>query len=470
MKRKYLIVISTFVISSCSVGPDYQQPSVNAPQKFVSQNVFEILNEGEISQEYPIQWWYGFNDQILNDLVDKGLSKNYTIASAAARVRQARANIQLEQSDDNLRVTIDGDAGLQEQRELGGSASSTSSSIASGLAAVLPIDVFGRTRRQIEAARAELEFAEADLRGSILDISTEIASEYLGLRGNQRQLDLLKESVELQQKTLSIVRSRYEAGLAPELDLQRARTSVENLQAEVPLLEQSLKNSRNILATLAGEFPGYYESLLSENTTIPDYDSPIPQLVPLEVLGLRPDVAQAEARLKQAIANIGVAETEFYPVFQLSGGIGIEAGLGGTAGTDVLIATLRGLIEQVLLDGGARDANLQIATAQAEETLAEYENTLREAGLDVETSLAALQASLARQEFLENSVQSSSRSFAQAEILYQQGLISFLDVVDAQRQFASAEQSLARERTNYVTEISNLFRVLGGLKASQIVS
>ena len=119
------------------------------------------------------------------------------------------------------------------------------------------------------------------------------------------------------------------------------------------------------------------------------------------------------------------------------------------------------LIEQTLLDGGARKANFDIAVAQAEEQLAVYEQTLRNAILNVETSLTALQSSKDRQISLEKSVQSSQRSFAQAETLYQQGLISFLDVVDAQRQFASAEQSLARETTNYATQIAQLFNSLG---------
>ena len=129
--------------------------------------------------------------------------------------------------------------------------------------------------------------------------------------------------------------------------------------------------------------------------------------------------------------------------------------------TEMLIGSLAALIEQVLTDGGARDANFEISKAQTEEALAVYEQILRESSQEVETSLAAIQSSQRRQLSLENVVTSSRRSFSQAEALYQQGLISFLDVVDAQRVLANAEQALARERTNYAMQIAILFRTLG---------
>jgi len=180
------------------------------------------------------------------------------------------------------------------------------------------------------------------------------------------------------------------------------------------------------------------------------------------VLSTRPDVRQSEARLKQAIANIGVAKADYYPAFRLSGTLSIGAtGVSSIPVSEVLIGSLAALIEQVLTNGGVRDANFKIAQAQAEEALADYEQTLREASEEVETSLAAIQSSRHRQTSLEKAVSSSQRSFSQAETLYQQGLISFLDVVDAQRVLASAEQALARERTNYATQIAILFRVLG---------
>jgi NodT family efflux transporter outer membrane factor (OMF) lipoprotein len=444
------------------VGPDYKPPDIAAPPQFVSQEVLEELKMAQPG-DVPAQWWQGFDDTTLNTLVETGLAQNYVIQATMARIDQARAEVRLAGADDNLQIGASGAAGLEDRRALGdGGEDDNSFSLAAGLGAVLPLDVFGRTRRSVEAARAALSFARADLNSAMLGISADIAAEYLGLRGNQRQLELLDESIELQEQTLKIVRVRFETGLAPDLDLQRAIRSVENLRAARAPLIESLQNGRNALATLTGEYPGVYEQQLQPSAPIPAYKSPIPDALPLTVLTRRPDILQAEAVLREAIALIGVAEADYYPSFALAGDLTIGlTGLDGTSATDILIASISALVDQVISDGGARDARRDITEAQAREALANYEGLLRAATEDVERTLAAIKASASAQISLEKVVNASERSFRQAEILYQQGLISFLDVVDAQRSLAEAEQDLARERTNYAVQIASLFEVLG---------
>lgn len=464
MRTRYgfLTLATALMLSACTVGPDYEAPSIDAPATFVSQDVLSLLNNNKNAATVKADWWTGFNDESLNELVAAGLEKNFEIAAAMARVKEAQQRVGLADAGDALSIDAGADADISERQELSGDTEQTTTrSMAGSLGFALPLDIFGANEREVEAANAALDSANAALKGVVLNVSTDIAREYLTLRGNQRQLELLRESVALQEKTMSIVQSRYKAGLAPELDLRRAETSVENLRASIPPLEEDLKNSRNRLAVLTGDFPGAYEQSLSSQKATPSYQSAIPQLIPLDVLKMRPDVRQAEADLKEAIANIGVAEADYYPAFRLSGGISIGSTVASSMpGTEVLIATLGALIEQVITDGGARDSRLGIAKAQAEGALANYEQILREASEEVEISLAAIESSLKRQASLEKSVSSSQRSFSQAETLYQQGLISFLDVVDAQRVLASAEQNLASERTNYATQIAVLFRVL----------
>jgi outer membrane protein TolC len=221
-------------------------------------------------------------------------------------------------------------------------------------------------------------------------------------------------------------------------------------------------NSRNRLATLTGRYPGVYEQSLNEEKEIPVYEGRIPAPLPLDVLNARPDVRQAEANLKETIAGIGIAETEYFPSFQLTGQISLgTSDTSGAPSIDVLISSLGFLIDQVITAGGARAADVDIARARADEALADYERTLRSVTEEIETALAAIRASRERQDSLEKAVASSTRSFHQAESLYQLGLISFLDVVDAQRVLANAEQQLAAERTNYATQVAVLFRALG---------
>lgn len=458
-----LLSLTALSIGACTVGPDYERPEVQAPKNFVAQDVLNALNADTKDQALADDWWSGFQDDTLNQIIETGLEENLEIAAALARVKEARARVGLADSADNIGIasSVEGDA--QERRELRpDNGSTTSTSLSGALGIGLPLDIFGRTRRDVERARANLEASEEELRATVLQVSADIAAQYLSLRGDQRQLELLRESVALQERTLSIVRTRFETGLAPELDLQRATSSVESLRAQIPPLEERLQNSRNRLAVMTGQFPGAYEELLSPQSEIPRYQARIPDLLPLDVLNARPDVRQSEANLKAAIALIGVAEADFYPSFDLAGSISFgSASVSSGPASDVLIASLSALIEQVITDGGTRNANLDIAKAQAEEALANYALALRSASEEVETSLNAIRASAMRQKSLDIAVKASERSFAQAQILYRQGLISFLDVVDAQQALADDQQDLAAERTDYATEIATLFRVLG---------
>lgn len=459
-------IIGLFVfllLGACTVGPEYKAPEIDAPETFVSQDVFELLNENGRDSLPDTNWWEGFSDPLLTHLIEEAVENNQEIAAAAARVRAAQANLKLAGAGDALRSDTSVESGVEGRRELGGNnESSTSENLFGALELNLPLDVFGRNRREVEAARASLDAAEAEFRSVVLTRSTDVAREYLRLRGSQRQLELLKESVALQEETLAVVKSRYEAGLSPELDLRRAETSVERLRADIPPLEESLLNSRNQLANLTGQYPGAFEETLREAAAIPAYQREIAAPIPVDILRQRPDIHQAEAELKRTIAEIGVAEADYYPVFRLFGQMRIgTSGFSGDPSMDLIIGSLGALVEQVIIDGGVREANLESARARADEALARYKQALLDAARSIETTLAALKSSLDRQQSLEKAVQSSARSFSQAETLYQLGLISFLDVVDAQRVLASAEQQLASERTNYAAQIATLFRVMG---------
>jgi NodT family efflux transporter outer membrane factor (OMF) lipoprotein len=459
---KYLPLALTSLLCACTVGPDYVSPEIDAPAEFVFQEVFDLLNEGKQVPPVDTNWWEGFADPLLTQLVEDAIENNQRIASAVARVKSARANVRLADAGDTLRTGAGADTNVSKQRDLDADETDSDSLLGGVLSFVLPIDIAGRNRREVEAALANLESSESGLRNIVLTTSTDVVSEYLRLRGNQRQLELLRESVALQEKTLSIVNSRYQSGLSPELDLRRAETSVQRLQADIPPLLESLISSRLVLANLTGQYPGAYETTLNDNTSIPGYQYQLVSTIPVDVLRQRPDIQQTEARMKQTVAEIGVAEADFYPVFDLFGQMQIStAGIIGGPGMDLLIASIGAMIDQVITDGGARDANLDVAKARAEEALADYNQALLDAAQSIETTLAGLKLSLIRQESLEQAVQSSARSFEQAERLYQLGLSSFLDVVDAQRVLASAEQQLATERTSYATQIATLFRVLG---------
>ena len=454
---KYVFTL-TLLLTGCAAGPDYKAPTINAPQSFVSGHVLDALNAEKDSSNIPVNWWLGFGDPMLNSLIDEALVSSPVITAALERVKAAEEEVNIAEAGNNLSVGLEGRGDASRREPFSGGGQENSQGVEGGLSAGLPIDLFGRTQRQVEAARAALEQAQARLRSAVLGTSTEIAQAYLALRGGQQQLELLMESVDLQEQTLDIVRSRFEAGIAPELDVRRAETSVANLRADIPPLTEELQNRRNRIATLAGHFSGKYEDTLQNSVPIPSYRRAIPSQLPLEVLKQRPDVLEAEGALKEAVARVGIAQTEYMPSLSLDGSITAIAGSGVT---DALLASLSAMIDQVIYDGGARPARVKQAQAEANATLADYKNVLREASEDIESSLAAIDRAKSRITSLDKAAKASERSFFQAETLYSQGLISFLDVVDAQRVLASARQALASERTNLVTEIAGLFQALG---------
>ena len=464
------VVLPFIFLSACAVTtPKLPSTETKPPEQFVAQDILQNLSSVKDAGVAGVRWWEGFNDPVLNELVSTSIQNNFQIAAAAARVKEARALLELSEAGDSLLVELDAEVSGQKSDRDNNTSSSTGSNNARdersallGLGFTLPIDLAGRVENEVRAAAANLMAEQAGLRAQIIETSTAVAQEYLSLRGNQKQLAMLRESVELQEKTLAIVQARFESGLSPELDVRRAETSVENLRASIAPLQQALQDSRHRLATLSGQFPGAYEQLLKPEGDLPEYGLGIPVSVPFQVIQARPDVQLVQARFAQAAADVGVAQADFYPSIELMANIQIgSTAINSNPATSILIGSLAALLNQVVYDGGARDARLNAAVARAEGALAEYEQVLRVVTQEVENSLTAIESSSSRQTALGKAVISSKRSFEQADALYQLGLVSFLDVVDAQRVYANAEQALATEQTNYATLIAGLFRALG---------
>lgn len=468
------LLLSLTLLSACAVNPpNLPLSETKPPERFVAQNVLQNLSSVKAAGVAGVRWWEGFNDPVLNELVSSSLQNNFRIAAAAARVKEARALLELTDTGDSLLLELDSVVSGQKSDRNSNSSNNTAGGSSNnnardersallGLGFTLPIDLAGRVEQEVRAAAANLMAEQADLRAQIIETSTAVAQEYLRLRGNQKQLAMLKESVELQEKTLAIVQARFESGLSPELDVRRAETSVENLRASIAPLQQALQDSRHRLATLTGQFPGAYEQLLKPDGGLPEYGLSIPIKVPFQVIQARPDIQLAQARFAQAAAEVGVAQADFYPSIELMANIQIgSTAINSNPASSLLIGSLAALLNQVVYDGGARDARLNAAMARAEGALADYEQVLRLVTQEVENSLTAIDSSSLRQIALGKAVVSSKRSFEQADALYQLGLVSFLDVVDAQRVYANAEQALATEQTNYATLIAGLFRALG---------
>ncbi|MDX1669428.1 MAG: efflux transporter outer membrane subunit, partial [Limnobacter sp.] len=404
------------------------------------------------------EWWTRFGDPLLNGLIELALIDNQRVARAVAQLQFAQARLKESEAGDSLLASLGLQTSATERSRASNQSEGTRTSLSLDLA--LPIDTNGKISAQVEAAAMAVRQSQANLRGTILAVSTEVATEYLRFRGNQKQLDLLLESIEVQEKTLGIVQIRFETGLSPELDVRRAETSVQNLKASLPPLEQTLTENRNRLATLTSNTPLEMKVILQAPADLPSYTSPLPLAVPAQAIAQRPDVQVALAQAMSSIAQTDVARADYYPSLRITGSI--EAGtLSSLSPSTFAVGTLSALLEQLLIDGDAREARLEQAQATALADLATYELTVQSAIEEIENQLASIMNSRDRLQALEKAAQSSRRSFAQADALYQLGLVSFLDVVDAQRVLANAEQNLAAEKTRQATLVAGLFQILG---------
>ena len=359
---------SMLVLSACASVPPEQVPdhtspvqSAPSPDQFVAQDILQNLSRVPDAGLAGARWWEGFNDPILDQLIQESLQSNFQIAAASASVREAKAVLALSDTGNSLLVELDAQLSGQ-KTDRGNSTTNTAGSSPNnnrnernavvGLGFVLPVDFAGRVDQEVRAAAANLTAVQAGLRAQIILTSTEVAQEYLRLRGNQKQLGMLRDLVDLQEKTLAIVKARFESGLSPELDVRRAETSVETLRASIAPLEQALRRSMHQLATQAGQFPGAYDSLLTPVGDLPQYRLGIPARLPLQVLQARPDVQLAQARFAQAAAEVGVAQADFYPSIDLMANIQIgSSALNSNPATGILIASLSALLNQVVYDG-----------------------------------------------------------------------------------------------------------------------
>lgn len=473
LSRPVLAVLIVGLFAGCAVTtpqPETSEIAAQAPSQFQTQAVLSGLASLQEAGLASAKWWEGFNDPLLSGLVDRALGNNPGLLAAAAQVRQAKASLALSQAQDDLLLELEAAASVRETNRSGenrpsftGDGNSNAQRGANlGLAITLPVDLAGRFANEQAAAAANLMNFQAQLRARMVDVSTQVVQAYLRLRGNQRQLELLAETLALQEQTLAVVQARFEAGLSPELDVRRAETSLANLKAQEAPLQQALQDAIDRLGVLTGRYPGGLNAALGPVAPLPEYQLGIPSVLPLQVLQARPDVQASQARLLQTYAQLGVARANLLPSFQLMASLQIgRTAVSGDPVSSVVVSSLAAMLNQVLLDGGARDAQVDIAKAQADQALALYDEALLLAIADVESVLNAVQFSNSRQKALGQASESSLKSFEQAQALYQLGLISFLDVVDAQRVYADSQQALAAEQTNYAIQIAGLFRALG---------
>lgn len=467
MSQKHLITISACLfLAGCAVGPDFKERSVALPESWPQGTVLP----SERLEEDWTAWWRQFNDPVLDALVEEALSNNLDIQVQAARVEEYFARLGLARAQQL--PTLDVQAGAAREKVSGATAGVPGTGSYTGnlfsVSGVLSyeLDLWGRLRREREAAEAMLrenQYAQEAVR---LAVATNVVTTYFDLRTAATQVRITKDTIHSREETYRLQKARYDVGDIDELVYQQARSDLESAKAQLPLQIQRKRTLEGALAILLGWSPEKIWSITDwEVGEIYDVELPqaLPEFLPSELLERRPDIRAAEASLRAATARIGVAEAEGLPRINLAALLGSAATSTGnmfTAASETwrLGASLAGPI----WDFGRTRSRRETAEALAKQSEALYYKTVNTAFNEVRDALILYESSRERVEATQNLVQSLERTYALAKLRYDEGFIAFFELLDTERNLLAARLSLADAVRDQLTATATLFKVLGG--------
>lgn len=456
------VAVLASLLSACAVGPAYQRPDIPQPERF--------RHAPEQVQESATAWWRDFNDPQLTRLVEDALAANQDIAQALARIEQAQAWTRRARAD---RLPI-GDISAQTGRRHDSLESpqgrvSQGSPVfersydyhEAGIGASWELDLFGRLRRQSQAAQAKYEQATAEWHGVRVAVAAETADAYLLLVQANQQHTVLHRQIGNQRQAVALDQQRYDAEVIAIAELRRTQAVLASLEAELPGLEQLIDSQRNRLAVLLGQNPSVFE--------LPALPDQLPEAVALAgfeqpgaLLRSRPDVMAAEQRLIAATAQVGSAMAGYYPSLSLSGVLSLQATTGGafTSGDAVNAAGLLGLRWR-LFDFARVDAEIRQAKGQQAAALAAYRQALLQATEDVENALFALQSRQEEAVSRQNQVELLGSANEAVNASWKAQQASRLDALSIEQQWLSAEHGSLSAIGSAVRAQIQVYKVAG---------
>ena len=448
------------VLAGCAVGPDYHRPSIPVDAHYL--NIGEPgLAEGAALERY----WTTFNDPLLDSLVDDAVGHNKDLATAAANLRAARAARRLAGFDQFPTVTFSGSYthNLYAQQQLPSvdQHDREFDTADAGFQGLWELDLFGRVRRNVEAARADVGASVATLQDARVSVIAEVTRDYFVLRGLQDQLTLTQRNAESQLNTLKLTRVRLEAGRGNELDTARAEAQWRTTLASIPTLEALIATTMYRISVLTGRQPG----ALTERLT----PEPAPDLPPLSSIGTpevllrrRPDVRIAERRLAGATARVGVAVGDLFPKVTLTGDFGYLAPTFGDLGQgEARFFSVGPGITWAAFDLGRVRARISTARAETDAALSTYEGAVLNALQDTEGALVSYGRSRSHRESLGAAAAASDKASDLARKRFEGGLVDFLEVLDAERTALTAELVFSQSRTDEATSLIAVYKALG---------
>lgn len=448
-KITYSILMAT-VLSGCSLVPTYEKPSVEMPQGW---------NEQTASKETKIakDWWKSFKSNELDALMAQALSYNNDLGAALQRVEQARALA--KSAGASLLPSIDGVGGVGYTRTDPDSGKTTSEKSGNaGLAIAYELDIFGKNRATIAAAKADVESAAFSKDATALIVMSEVAKNYFNVLNLQERLNIADQNLNSAQELLRIVQARFDAGATTQLDVSQQKADLANTQAARASVELQLKIAKNSLAVLIGKPPQSLKVAAKElrSVTVPD----IAAGQPSTLLERRPDIAASEASLRSANADIGVARAAFFPDVTLGLDWTVASTpLGDPASTALALASA---FTAPIFKGGFLEGNLDFSKARKAELMENYRKAVLVSFREVEDALAGVKASQSRENSLQTALTESHKAYELSKQQYDVGAIDFQNLLDIRRTMLAAEDSYIQTKNARLAAAVDLYKALGG--------
>lgn len=460
---------SLILSAGCAVGPEYSPPKTGMPDAFSS--------VGDVNESGPgtrgastdaadtARWWERFGDPALTRLVERSLASNHDVRLAVERLDEARAAVGLARSDELPAVSASGSATRSRgsSNTAGPFKSDENDSYSIGVGASWEPDFFGRIRRGVEAAAADLDAAGESVNDARVLVAAEVVRRYSDLRGAQQRLDVARRAIAVRQQTLDLVNSMVKAGLSAEFDVAQAQAELSSRQAAVPSLEATIRQNAHSIAVLTGEAPGSLVQTLAASGPIPAAPGVLAVGAPADLLMRRPDLRRAERAIAAATARVGVATADLYPRFTILGSFSLEASNPG----DLYDLSSRsysfgpGVSWSVFNNGKVR-SGIAAADSRARQSLISYDKAVLTALREAEDALVGLGKEQDRLASLSQSVASNRRAVELAESLYKSGLSSLTPVLDNQRRLYEAEDQFVLGQLAVTERVVDTYKALGG--------
>jgi NodT family efflux transporter outer membrane factor (OMF) lipoprotein len=464
-------VAAALVLAGCTVGPDYHGAPEVAPVA-AHANAFNRAPQGAVSSAPTVAaWWLALDDPQLAALIDAALKDSPDLHAAQARVRQARAGLTEQQRDALPKGDFSADYVRTRSPDLssltGSSGSSSSgrgplSLYLTGFDASWELDIFGGTRRAIEAASAEADASQADLADAHVQLAAEVAQAYVGLRDEQQRVAIARESEQLEARILTLTEQRRSRGVSSDLDVERIRSQVENTRASIIPLDAQIAESLDELAVLTGREPGALDAELAAPKALPTLPATVAVGDPAHLLRQRPDIRAAERRLASQNAQIGEHEADWFPKVTLFGDLSFSAADPGHLLRKSNFTWVGApYLQWNVLDFGRTKARVDQAKAGRDEAEAKYEGTVLGALKDADVALSRYGHERENAVSLRAVEDSATHAATLTEQRYRAGTTTALDWLDAERTRYSAEQNRIQSDAQVIKYYVALQKSLG---------